>query len=234
MKRIVRIFLILVLTISSCLPVSANMNYEGVFYVPEVRIKNKDIIAFMRERVIKIAEDVFPNWVNMPFVGYSITFEKNPCGTYYVVVAACGQETDLRDIRYKESIESGDAYDSFVSYIDGREILIHAKPDCPYIEIGKKKIRINQDQLDFFFGSIIWILTLSGDRLTDAHLDWENRVDITTDKRFRNKDSYLLPKICIEPFWRPKAVLDNPFDTILPPQFIIIPKPTSSDKEIEI
>ena len=196
---------------------------EGVVYVHKATITNRAIVDFIRERVFPIADYVIAP--QRPYIQYEITFQKNPpdwgfvC-PYYVTVSARSEYEEFPEWGYDESIEKGNPYNVVVTFIDGRKIKVYTKPDNPYIRVENEKIRIDQKfKFSVYGGSVTWFLEMDGDKLVDVCLDQEISPNIALDRRLR-KDSYLLPRTCIEKLESQPLPFVVPIDSILPPIFI--------------
>lgn len=127
------------------------------------------------------------------------------------------------DNGYDQSIERGYKHNSYISFIDGRKILVRSDLNNPYIDIKKRKIRINQKMDLWFYTGITWNMAMKGDRLLVVNLELYNHPDIERDSSIR-RDFYLLPRECIKEIRILRLPVYVQLDSILPPpSFITIP-----------
>lgn len=198
---------------------SSNDCLEDTLCVPVVCIKNTEIETFIKERIIKTAEYAFRSRDSV--IAYQMTIQPNENGTYTIGVSAIGYDVpEPVLIGFDNSIENGDLYNAYVTYIAGHLFLISAKPDSPYIEECNKQMKyIKKGTYTMWNDFITWYLSISDENLTSVCLDFEISPDITLDGCLR-RDFYLLPNACVEvPAFQcaPASLL---LDSICPPAFV--------------
>lgn len=218
----IKIIILIIISLSSPFVKAQKRERKSVFSVTEVVIKNKNLVDFIRERVFKVADSLIePQY---PDIHYVIEFEKKPWIKSYdcnVAIRAYGEPEGFCDNGSGESIYEYED-NSYISFIDGRTILVRTDSNNPYIEITKKKIRVNQKSDLWLYPGIIWKIAMKGERLLAVNLELDSRPNIEQDKRIR-RDFYLFPKECIKEIRvsrKPKLIL---LDSISPPPFINIP-----------
>lgn len=195
---------------------------EGDIYVNEVIIKNKGLIDFIRERVFKVVDSLIVP--QTPYIRYIIQFEKKTwikTYDYNVTIGAYGEPRRFYDNGYDQSIERGYKLNSYITFIDGRKILVRSDLNNPYIDITKKKVCVNQKLDIWFYTGITWNIAMDGDRLIAVNLELDCHPDIRSDSSIR-KDFYLLPKECIKEIRPLRLPVCIQIDSMYPPAFINI------------
>lgn len=196
---------------------------EGLIYVTEVAINNKNLVDFIKERVFSVVDSLIEP--QTPYIRYIITFEKHPwikSYDYNVSIGAYGEPEKFYDDRYDEFIERGYSHNSYVTFIEGRKILVHSDADNPYIDITNKKIRINQKTDMWYYTGLTWNIAMKGGRLIAVNLGLDRHPDIESDKSIK-KDFYLFQKECIKEMRIYRLTEYIQFDSISPPSFINLP-----------
>lgn len=213
--------IVLILTIPSFLH-SQEWQREGTIYVIEVIINNKDLVSFIKERVFPVVDSLIVP--NTHHIRYYINFKKLQwikSYDYNVSIEAYGEPLKFYDWGYDESIERGYNYNSYVTFIEGRKFLVHSDLNNPYIEITKKKIRINHRNSLWFYTGITWKIAMKGNRIEAVNMGMDNHPDIERDSSIR-RDFYLLPKECIKEIRPLRLPVCIQIDSIYPPAFINI------------